>query len=217
VNLTLGIGLLACGTVGAQVADRLQRQHHALQHRAGVQYELRTIAIRDPQKSRPPSLDPRLFTGDGAAVVDNPHVDVLIECIARTTDAGEFVERALHRGRHVISANKDRIAAQGPRLRALAGVRGVTLRFQAAVGGAIPVVRALNEALTGDEATSVAGVASGTCTSILSRMGEGAAYADALSEAPRVGFAEADPSSDVDGVDAHTSSRCSSSSLSGSP
>lgn len=202
MQFTVDVGLLGCGTVGAAVADLLQRERDALEHRAGVRYNLRAIAIRDPRKERPSSLRPDLFARDAVSVVDDPHVDVLIECVGGTTDAAELVERALDRGRHVITANKDLIATQGPRLRALAAARGVVLRFEATVASAIPIVRVLDEALAGDEVTSVAGVVSGTCTSILSAMEEGIDYAAALSQAQRAGFAEADPSSDVDGADA---------------
>ncbi len=202
MKFTVGIGLLGCGTVGAKVADRLQGEHDALERRAGTHYELRAVAIRSIQKQRPRSLDPHLFTCDARSIVDDPDVDVLIECIGGTNEAAEFVERALDRGRHVITANKDLIATQGPRLQALAAARGVTLRFEAAVASAIPIVRTLDEALAGDDIISVAGVVSGTCTSVLSMMEEGADYAEALSEAQRAGFAEADPSNDVDGIDA---------------
>lgn len=202
MQFNVGVGLLGCGTVGAAVADRLQRERDTLERRAGVRYDLRAIAIRDARKERPSSLRPDLFARDAIRIVDDPHVDVLIECVGGTGDAAELVERALDRGRHVITANKDLIATQGPRLCALAAARGVALRFEAAVASAVPIVRVLDEALAGDEVTSVAGVVSGTCTSILSAMEEGIDYATALSQAQRAGFAEADPSSDVDGADA---------------
>jgi homoserine dehydrogenase len=201
MNLSVGIGLLGCGTVGAAVADRLARERDAIARRTGVRYELRGVAIRDPHKIRPSSLETRLFTRDTRAIVDDPQVDLIVECIGGTTEAAEFVERALDRGRHVVTANKDLLATQGPRLQALAAARGVRLRFEAAVGGAIPIVRTLEDALAGDRITSVAGVLNGTCTSILAAMEAGADYADALADAQRLGYAEADPSNDVDGVD----------------
>ncbi|HEY5426325.1 MAG TPA: homoserine dehydrogenase [Candidatus Tumulicola sp.] len=202
MNYTVGIGLLGCGTVGAAVADRLARERDAIERRSGVRFELHGVAIRDPGKSRPSSLEERLFTRDARAIVDDPQVDVIVECIGGTTDAAELVERALDRGRHVVTANKDLLATQGPRLAALAAARGVTLRFEAAVAGAIPIVRTLDDALAGDRVRSVCGVLNGTCTSILAAMEGGADYAGALAQAQRLGFAEADPANDVDGIDA---------------
>jgi homoserine dehydrogenase len=200
--MTVGIGLLGCGTVGANVADRLQRERGAIERRSGVRYELRAIAIRDPEKERPGSLDRHLFTRNARSIVDDPHVDLVVELIGGTDAAAELVERALQRGRHVVSANKDLIGSQGPRLRALAASRGVALRFEAAVGGAIPVVRTLAEALAGDDVVAVTGVLNGTCTSVLSAMEGGAELREALAAAQRRGYAEADPAKDLDGTDA---------------
>jgi homoserine dehydrogenase len=202
MKLSVGVGLLGCGTVGGSVAERLQREHAAIEQRSGVRYELRAIAVRDERKARPPSLPRELFTADALSVVEDPHVDLVIECIGGTSEATELVERALDRGRHVVTANKDLLATQGPRLGAIAAARGVTLRYEAAVGGAIPIVRSLDDALAGDEVRAIAGVFNGTCTSILSAMEDGAHYADALARAQRLGYAEADPSNDVEGVDA---------------
>jgi homoserine dehydrogenase len=202
VKLTVGVGLLGCGTVGTNVADRLHRERETIERRSGVRYELRAVAIRDMQKTRPKSLDRRLFTRDARAIVDDPHVDLVIELVGGTSDAAELVERALERGRHVVTANKDLLATQGPRLAALAASRGAALHFEGAVAGAVPIVRTLGEALAGDEILSIAGVMNGTCTFILAAMEEGATFAEALASAQRHGYAEADPSNDVDGIDA---------------
>lgn len=199
--MTVGVGLLGCGTVGANVAERLQQERDAIERRSGVRYELRAIAIRDPHKPRPDLLSRRVFTRDARSLVDDPQVDLVIELIGGTTDAVELVERALDCGRHVVTANKDLLATQGPRLQALARSRHAALRFEAAVAGAIPLLRVLDEALAGDEVLSVAGVVNGTCTSILSAMEEGIGYAEALTHAQRLGYAEADPASDVGGAD----------------
>ncbi len=202
MKLTVGIGLLGCGTVGAGVADRLARSGDAIERRSGVRYELRGVAVRDLGKERPGSLDRRLFTKDAKAIVDDPHVDVIVELVGGTGVAAEFVERALDRGRHVVTANKDLLAAQRPRLEALAASRGAALRFEAAVAGAIPIVRTLGDALAGDEILSVAGVINGTTTAILSAMERGVEFSEALAQAQELGYAEADPSSDVSGSDA---------------
>jgi homoserine dehydrogenase len=202
MNVTVGVGLLGCGTVGAQVAQRLQRERDAIERRSGVRYELRAVAIENPQKQRPNSVDHRLFTRDARSIVEDPHVDLIIELVGGTADAAEFVERALERGRHVVSANKDLFGTQGPRLAALAASRGAALRFEAAVGGAIPILRVLGEALAGDSILAVAGVLNGTCTSILAAMGDGVEFDEALLRAQREGYAEAEPSNDLDGTDA---------------
>jgi homoserine dehydrogenase len=201
MHVTIGIGLLGCGTVGSAVAERLVGPYASRRY-AGAFCELRAIAVADPFKARPTFLHRDLFTTDARAVVDDPQVDVVVECIGGTSDAAELVERALARGRHVVTANKDLIATQGPRLRALAAAFSAQLRYEAAVGGAVPVVRTVVESLAGDRIDAIAGVLNGTCTSILSSMERGVSYADALAAAQAAGFAEADPSSDVDGIDA---------------
>jgi homoserine dehydrogenase len=202
MKLTAGVGLLGCGTVGANVAQRLQRERDAIERRSGVRYELRGIAIRDPRKERPDLLDRRLFTRDARAIVDDPQIDLIVELIGDTADAAELVERALDRGRHVVTANKDLLATQGPRLQALAASRRAALRFEAAAAGAIPLLRTLDEGLAGDSIRSVAGVINGTSTYILSAMERGSEFADALALAQSLGYAEADPGNDVDGTDA---------------
>lgn len=202
MNVTVGIGLLGCGTVGANVAERLHHERDAIERRSGVRYELRAVAIENPSKERPDSLDRRLFTRDARSIIDDPRVDLIVELVGGIGDATEFVERALDRGRHVVSANKDLFGTQGPRLAALAASRGAALRFEAAVGGAIPILRVLGEALAGDCVLSVMGVLNGTCTAILSGMEAGIEFDDALAAAQRRGYAEADPSSDLDAGDA---------------
>jgi homoserine dehydrogenase len=200
MECTVGIGLLGCGTVGASVADRLLHERDAIERRSGIRYELRAIAVRDVAKPRG-RIDAALFTDDARALVDDPHIDVVVECIGGTLDAAELVERALERGRSVITANKDLLATQGPRLHALASARGARLRYEAAACGAIPIVRMLDEALAGDRIDALAGVMNGTCNFILSAMEAGAEYEEALAQAQALGYAEADPSSDVEGRD----------------
>lgn len=202
MELTVGIGLLGCGTVGASVADRLVRERPTIEARSGVRYELRHVAIRDHHKARPSSLASRLFTRDARAVVEDNRVDLVIELIGGTADATDLVERALDRRKHVVTANKDLLATQRPRLRAIATSRGVTLRFEAAVAGAIPITRVLEDSLAGDRIESISGVVSGTCTYIMSRLEVGDTHEEALNAARRAGYAEADATSDVDGTDA---------------
>jgi homoserine dehydrogenase len=136
------------------------------------------------------------------AVVDDPRVDMVVELIGGLDDAAELVERALRHGFHVVTANKDLLATQGPRLCSLAANAGLSLRYDAAVGGAIPVLRVLQEALAGDEIVSVSGVINGTCTAVLSAIEAGSEFDEALAQAQRSGYAEADPRNDIGGIDA---------------
>jgi homoserine dehydrogenase len=202
MDCTVGIGLLGCGTVGASVAQRLLSERDAIERRSGVRYKLQAIAIANPSKARPASIDPQLFTKNARAVIDDPRVDLIIECIGGTRDASELLEYALERGRTVVTANKDLIATQGPRLFALAHSRGARLRYEAAACGAIPVIRVLDDALAGDNVHAFGGVVNGTCTYILSQMERGEDYDVALARAQELGFAEVDPTADVEGLDA---------------
>lgn len=202
MQLSIGVGLVGCGTVGANVAQRLLERQTALQTACGAQYELRAIAVRSAERERPCAIPRGLFTTDARTLAADPAVDVLIECAGGTDPIGEIVEVALERGAHVVSANKDLIATQGPRLHALASACGGSLSYEASACGAVPAVRVLAQALAGDEVLSIAGVVNGTTNAILCAMESGSGYAHALADAQRLGYAEADPASDVDGVDA---------------
>lgn len=186
-----GIGLLGCGTVGSGVARRLLRSHPAL---------FKAIAVRDPHKPRDVAWE--TYSDDPFAVVDDPSVGIVVECIGGLGLARELVLRAIARGKDVVTANKDLIATEGPWLAAFAARTGASLRYEAAVAGAIPIVRALGGSLADEDVLEVGGVLNGTTNFILDAMAEGAEYADALAEAQRRGFAESDPRADVDGHDA---------------
>ena len=201
MQITVGIGLLGCGTVGEEVAVRLLEDRSHIESQSMVRYDLRAIAVSDADKSRAACLRPELFTTNARAVVDDPHVDLVVECIGGCGQSAELVERALDQRRHVVTANKDLLAAQGPRLQALASSRGVSLRYEAAVGGAIPIIRSVNEGLAGDDIRGIAGVFNGTCTSILSAMERGADFQEALEHAQQLGYAENDPTGDISGRD----------------
>jgi homoserine dehydrogenase len=186
-----GIGLLGCGTVGSSVARRLLELHPDL---------LRAIAVRDPLKPR--AVDWNDFDVDPFEVVDDPAVRVVVECIGGVGLARELVLRAIARGKDVVTANKDLIATEGPWLASFAARTGATLRYEAAVGGAIPIVRALASSLANEDVLEVGGVLNGTTNFVLDAMEKGADYGAALAEAQRLGFAESDPRADVDGHDA---------------
>jgi homoserine dehydrogenase len=201
MELTVGVAVLGCGTVGSSVAERLLRDRSTIERRSGARYRVRGVAILDRHKTRRDSIDRRLLTTDAASLVDDPHVDLVIEVIGGVAGAAEFVERALYRGRHVATANKELLATHGPRLRALAASSGAALRCEGAVAAGVPILRTLNEALAGDVIGSVAGVVSGTCTSILSAMEDGSSLEESLTRAQSLGYAESDPSHDLDGTD----------------
>jgi homoserine dehydrogenase len=184
---TVGIVLLGCGTVGGGVADLLVRRRTYLERRSGAGYKL--VGIADRQR-------------DPLALVDDPAVDLVIEAIGGTSIALECIERALEQRKHVVTANKDAIAMQGPRLRALAAAKGVTLRYEAAVASAVPIIATLDGPLAGDEIVEVSGVLNGTCNFILGLMREGHSFTESLARAQEAGYAEADPRSDIDGIDA---------------
>lgn len=184
---TVGIALLGRGTVGGGVADLLSHRRAHIERRSGVSYDVVDIAHR--------SRDP-------LALTDDPRVDVVVEAIGGTGIALECIERALEHRKHVVTANKDAIATQGPRLRALAEARGVTLRYEASVASAVPIISTLDHALAGDEIVEIGGVLNGTCNFILGKMRDGNSFAESLSLAQEAGYAEADPRNDVEGIDA---------------
>jgi homoserine dehydrogenase len=184
---TIGIALLGRGTVGGGVADLLERRRALIEQRSTAKYDLIGVAHR--------SRDPLLL-------IDDRRTDLVIECIGGSSLALECIERALEARKHVVTANKDAIATQGPRLRALAASKGVTLRYEAAVASAVPIVTTLDHALAADEIVDIGGVLSGTCNFILGRMREGRTFQEALAQAQSAGYAESDPRNDVDGIDA---------------
>lgn len=202
MRTTVSIGLLGCGTVGGGVAELLLRDRARIESRCGINYQIAGVAVRSPSKARPAVIPQRLLTHDPAGLIDDPNVDLIVESIGGVDEAREYVERALERGKHVVTANKELIATEGPRLFALAASSRVSLQYEAAVCSAIPIVRALEESLAGEEVLEVAGVLNGTSNFILTAMHDGQSYDDALVEARRGGFAEADPGDDVQGIDA---------------
>ncbi|MDP9017615.1 MAG: homoserine dehydrogenase [Candidatus Eremiobacteraeota bacterium] len=199
---SIGIGLIGCGTVGGGVADLLLHERRQLTEQTLARFALRGIAVRSLEKARPRFIPPDLFTRDVHALIDDPENDLIIECVGGLTQAAAFVERALVRGKHVVTANKDLIATQGPRLYALAARAGVSLQYEAAVGGAIPIVRTISQSLATEDLHEVAGVLNGTANFILGHILSGQTFEEALGEAQRLGYAEANPSGDISGMDA---------------
>jgi homoserine dehydrogenase len=195
---TIVIGVLGCGTVGGGVVDRLLSEGRI----HGTPVRLGRVLVRSLEKPHYPEAAGPHLTTNAAEVVDDPEVDIVVEAIGGTTAARELVERALRRGKHVVSANKALIAAAAGRLAALAREQHVAFRYEAAVGGAVPVVRAISDVLVAEEIEEIAGVMNGTSNYIMKRMAAGADFADALADAQAAGYAEPDPTNDVEGIDA---------------
>lgn len=183
---TVGIALLGCGTVGGGVADLLEKRRAQIERRSGVSFTMRGVANR---------------TTKPLPLIEDPRVDLVIECMGGTGFALECIEHALERRKHVVTANKEVVGSHGPRLRALADAFGVSFRYEAAVASAVPIISVLQNALAGDDIHEVCGILNGTCNLILGAMREGQSFGDALATAQADGYAEADPTNDVEGVD----------------
>jgi homoserine dehydrogenase len=200
VKDAIRVAMLGCGTVGGEVVRLLRDQADELTARAGAPVELVGVAVRRPHKH--PELG-ALLTTDASALVTREDVDVVVEVIGGIEPARSLLLEALKAGKSVVTANKALLAEDGATLAEAADASGADLYYEASVAGAIPLLRPLRESLAGDRITRVAGIVNGTTNFILSAMTEsGASYADALDEATRLGYAEADPSADVDGYDA---------------
>jgi homoserine dehydrogenase len=195
------VALLGCGVVGSQVVRLLREQSVDLAARVGAPLELAGIAVRRPR--RHPDVPAELLTTDARALVERSDVDIVVEVIGGLEPARGLLVAAMKTGKSVVTANKALLAEDGAALHAAARESGVDLYFEASVAGAIPLLRPLRESLAGDRINRVMGIVNGTTNYILSRMDEtGAGFGEALEEATALGYAEADPTSDVDGFDA---------------
>ena len=195
------IGLLGAGSVGSQVARLLIENQSELAKRVGAELSLTGIAVRDLKSKRDAELPAELYTTDAESVILGS--DIVIELIGGIEPAKTWVMQALNSGADVITANKALIAAHGPELFALADQLGAQLYYEAAVAGAIPIIRPLRESLAGDRIDRVMGIVNGTTNFILDRMeSTGADFDEALAEATALGYAEADPTADIEGFDA---------------
>ena len=196
------IGLIGLGTVGTGVARLLTEHSERITRRAGKPVRWKWAAIRDPRKQRGVSLDGVRLTTDVDQVIDDPEVDVVIETIGGVEPALDYVLRSLAAGKHVVTANKALLAEHGSRIFAQGRAAGRAVAFEGSVGGGIPIVQALGFALAANQVHSLAAIVNGTCNFILTRMtSEGLPYEEALRQAQQLGYAEADPTLDVDGTD----------------
>ena len=197
------IGLLGLGTVGAGTVSVLARNGTEIARRAGREIRVVHAAARDPARQRPCPMDGIRLTADPFEVVDDPQIDVIVELIGGDDPARRLVLRAIENGKHVVTANKALIAAHGNEIFAAARNRGVMVAFEAAVAGGIPIIKTIREGLAGNRIEWLAGIINGTGNFILTEMRDrGREFADVLAEAQRLGYAEADPSFDVEGIDA---------------
>jgi homoserine dehydrogenase len=203
MSAPLKIAMLGCGVVGSEVVRLMQAHREDLAQRVGAPIEIAGIAVRRPQRQRDVDVDPALFTTDSEALVARDDVDVVIEVIGGIEPARTLLITALERGASVVTANKALLAEDGGSLYEAAARGNSDLYCEASVAGAIPLLRPLRESLAGDRVTRVMGIVNGTSNYILTKMDTtGAGFTDALEEAQALGYAEADPSADVDGFDA---------------
>lgn len=197
------IGVLGCGNVGAALVQLVERQAEVILKRTGVSLQVARVAVRNVSRDREVALPEGVLTRDAFDVVNDPTIDVIVEVIGGIEPARELISTALANGKPVVTANKELLANVGHDLWAQSDSAGVDLLFEAAVAGGIPLIRALRESLRGEPVTRVMGIVNGTTNFILTKMtDEGADYSAALSEAQRLGFAERDPTADVEGFDA---------------
>jgi homoserine dehydrogenase len=197
------VGLLGCGTVGGGVIQLLAANAGYIAQSVGAPLDVVRVLVRDVVKDRVPELDRSRLTTDPEALLRDASIDLFVEVLGGVTPALGLVERAIDTGRSVVTANKMLLAMHGPALVDRAIAKGVDLAFEGSVGGGVPIIRVLREALASDWVTRLEGIVNGTCNYMLTRMRqEGLSFEDAVREAQKKGYAEADPSLDVDGHDA---------------
>lgn len=198
----INVGLLGFGTIGTGVVKVLQQNASLLAERLGASMRLTRVADLDTTTDRGVSLPAGVLTDDAQQVVSNPEIDVVIELIGGYEPARTFVLQAINNGKHIVTANKALLAVHGEEIYAAAAKAGVEVMFEAAVGGGIPIISSIKENLCANNFRSVFGILNGTCNYILTRMtNEGAEFSDVLTDAQAKGYAEADPTFDVEGVD----------------
>jgi homoserine dehydrogenase len=197
------LGILGLGVVGSGTVEVLQRNRDSIERKIGARLEIRRIAVRDVNKPRQVAVDRSLLTNNPYEVLDDPEVDIVVELIGGVHPAKDYVLRALQNGKPVVSANKELLAREGADIMTAASKRMLDFAFEGSVGGGIPIIQPMKNALAGNRIERVMGIVNGTTNYILSRMAEeGTDFEQALREAQAHGYAEADPSADVEGHDA---------------
>jgi len=197
------VGLLGLGTVGTGVVRIVEGHQEDLQRQTGAAIEIVKILVQDKNKTRSIAVDPDKLTENPWDIVGDPDIDVIVEVMGGVSAAKDHILSALASGKHVVTANKDLMALHGAEILAQAAEKSCDVLYEASVAGGIPIIRTLVEGFSSDRITKIMGIVNGTTNYILSKMSqEGAAYADVLKEAQQLGYAEADPTSDVEGLDA---------------
>lgn len=200
---SVGIGLLGCGIVGSGAARHLLREREAVERAVGVPVEIRGVAVRNLAKKRDVDLDHSIFDHDAAKIVADPSVDLVIEAMGGIEPARNCILQAIDLGKPVVTANKELLSTLGSEIFEAADAKGVDVFFEAAVAGGIPLIRPLKESLAGEGIRRIIGIVNGTTNFILTRMTEGGmSFSEALAEAERLGYAEEDPTADIEGLDA---------------
>jgi len=203
VEKSVSIGLLGLGVVGSGVIKLIEDYQEDLAHQLGCGVNVKKVLVRDIEKARKVNIDEAILTTDPSDVLNNSDIDVIIEVMGGVEEARGYLLEAFAAKKHIITANKDLIALHGPELEAAAHENGCDLFYEASVGGGIPLLRGLTDGLVSDRIEKVMGIVNGTTNYILTKMDtEGASYENALKEAQDLGFAESDPTADVEGLDA---------------
>ncbi|ULT56073.1 homoserine dehydrogenase [Neobacillus drentensis] len=199
----ISIGLLGLGTVGSGVVQIIKNHQDKLIHQVGCPVVIKKILVQDVHKSRPVHVDPNLLTSNSDEILFDQDIDVVIEVMGGVHETKDYLITALRQGKHVVTANKDLMALHGSELLTVASEHGCDLYYEASVAGGIPILRGLVDGLASDRITQMMGIVNGTTNYILTKMSdEGRSYEEVLKEAQELGFAESDPTSDVEGLDA---------------
>ena len=202
-DFSINVGLMGLGVVGGGVASVLLQDLSAVAARVGRPVNLRRVLVRDRNRARDVELPPGLLTTNAEDILDDPEIDILVEVMGGSDPATGYFRRAIESGKHIVTANKEVMAKDGAELMALARAHRVSLLFEASVGGGIPIVGCLMNELAANDVYSIRSIINGTCNYILTQMAyQRTAFAEALSEAQGLGYAEADPTNDVEGIDA---------------
>jgi len=197
------VGLLGLGTVGTGVVRIVEGHQDDLQSQVGSPIVIEKVLVQNKAKARTLPIDPEKLTEDPWEIIRDPEIDVIVEVMGGIEHTKAYILEALARGKHVVTANKDLMALHGPEILAKAQEQQCDVLYEASVAGGIPIIRTLIEGFSSDRITKIMGIVNGTTNYILTKMSqEGAAYGDVLKEAQQLGYAEADPTSDVEGLDA---------------
>ncbi|PWW29675.1 homoserine dehydrogenase [Cytobacillus oceanisediminis] len=200
---SISIGLLGLGTVGSGVVQIIEKHQDKLMHQVGCPVVVKKVLVKDLEKERAVKVDRNMLTANPDDILNDNDIDVVIEVMGGIEDTRDHLKKALYNGKHVVTANKDLMAVYGPELLSAASQNGCDLFYEASVAGGIPILRGLVDGLASDRITKMMGIVNGTTNFILTKMSkQGSAYEEVLKEAQDLGYAESDPTADVEGLDA---------------